>query len=106
MSSQDGTRHPIHVKVDPYLEDLIPRYLENRRKDIEKLGEAVAARDFEQIRILGHSMAGSGGGYGFREITVIGRALESAARERDVETIRARIQDLREYLEDVVISFA
>jgi HPt (histidine-containing phosphotransfer) domain-containing protein len=93
----------IMVHVDPELADLIPGYLANRQKDIVAIYDAIEKRDLETIRILGHSMKGSGGGYGFDAITDIGSALEKAAQEGREEVIRREIMRLEDYLRDVVI---
>ena len=93
----------IMVHVDPELADLIPGYLANRQKDIVAIYDAIEKRDLETIRILGHSMKGSGGGYGFDAITDIGAALEKAAQEGREEVIRREIIRLEDYLRDVVI---
>jgi HPt (histidine-containing phosphotransfer) domain-containing protein len=92
---------PIRVVVNKDLEDLIPGYLENRRRDIGRLQEALSQGDWERLRILGHSMAGSGGGYGFAEITTLGRQLERAAQARDASQVEARIRELASYLDRV-----
>jgi DNA-binding NarL/FixJ family response regulator len=57
------------VKIDRDLEDLIPGYLEKRLADVTSIREAAGKNDFEMIRVLGHTMKGSGGGYGFDRIT-------------------------------------
>ena len=44
------------VKVAKDLEDLIPTFLTNRRKELDALRAALAAADFEQLRQLGHRM--------------------------------------------------
>ena len=53
------------VVVDDDLQDLIPDYLEGRRKDIAAIRSALERDDLESIRSIGHKMKGSGGGYGF-----------------------------------------
>ena len=99
---QKGT---ILVRIDPDLEDLIPGYLQNREKDIQRMTEALVKSDYETIRILGHSMKGSGGGYGFDDITEIGRSLEGAAKEGNNERIRAIIEELAVYLKQIQIVY-
>jgi HPt (histidine-containing phosphotransfer) domain-containing protein len=56
----------IVIHADKDLEDLIPEFLDNRRSDVESIRGALANDDYETIRVLGHSMKGSGGGYGVR----------------------------------------
>ena len=67
--SQKGEK--MVVQVDPELEDLIPGYLENRHSDVQSILAALERGDCETIRVLAHSMKGSGGGYGFDAITDI-----------------------------------
>ena len=93
----------IIVHVDEEIEDLIPGFLENRRKDVNALGEALAKGDYETIRTLGHAMKGAGGGYGFDTITDIGGSLEQAAKDEDAQEIRKRINELSAYLERVEV---
>jgi HPt (histidine-containing phosphotransfer) domain-containing protein len=99
----DDGEGPIHVHPDETLADLIPRYLENRRKDVERLRAFVAVGDLENVRVLGHSMAGSGGGYGFPELTRIGRSLERASQGADTDAIQRHISELEKYLGRLVL---
>ena len=103
MTSGDGGT--VTVRVDETLRDLIPHYLENRRHDVERLKEALVREDFEAIRVLGHSMAGSGGGYGFPTLTRIGRTLEKAGQQKDRETVETQLHELASYLRKVVVEF-
>ena len=98
-SPQKGDKIIVHVDVE--IEDLVPGFLENRCKDIGMLEDALARDDYETIRILGHTMKGAGGGYGYGAITDIGGSLEIAAKERNVEAIRKWLSGLRDYLERV-----
>jgi len=94
----------IIIKVDPDIADLIPGFLENREKDIEKMEDYLNSGNYEEIERLGHSMKGSGAGYGFDGISEIGRSIEIAGKEKDIEAIKEAIQKLRNYLDRVVIS--
>ena len=94
----------ILVRVDPDLADLIPGFLDNRRKDISAMRAALAQNDYETIRTLGHSMKGAGGGYGFDAITDIGAALEQAAKDRNPEAVRRGVSDLAAYLDRVEVT--
>jgi HPt (histidine-containing phosphotransfer) domain-containing protein len=95
----------IIVHVDPDIADLIPGFLENRHKDIKTMGEAVTQGDFEAIRILGHSMKGAGGSYGFDAITDIGKSLEQAAIAKDSGVIKKSVQELSAYLDRVEVVY-
>ncbi len=98
-----GCGAKIRIYVDPDLADLIPGFLDNRWKDIAAMQEALGRGDFETVRILGHSMKGAGGGYGFDAITEIGAALEQAAKGRNPDGIRKGLSDLASYLSRVEV---
>jgi len=93
------------VIVDEDLRDLIPGYLENRLKDIAAIQTFLAQGDYEAIRSIGHKMKGSGGGYGFDEITNIGRTIEEAAKIGHREEIHKQTEALKIYLERVEIVY-
>ena len=86
------------VHVPNALLHLIPKYLQNRQRDLEVLSDALAKQDYDSIRRLGHSMKGSGGGFGFHEITTIGDGIEKAALDKCNDTIQSNIQELTSYL--------
>jgi hypothetical protein len=94
---------PIPIRVDPEIAALIPGFLANRHKDVMLLLDAVNQGDFETARILGHSMKGSGGGYGFDGITDIGAEIETAAKQNDAVAIRSQVNALSRYLARVQV---
>ena len=96
---------PLIAKIDPDLRDLIPGYLENRNKDIIAIRTALKASDFNKIRVLGHSMRGSGGGYGFMLISKIGKALEITAKQKDSDLILNHLTELSNFLERVTLVY-
>lgn len=95
----------IIVYVDEDIEDLVPGFLQNRQSDIDTMNCALTEDDFDTVRVLGHSMKGSGGGYGFDGITDIGMCLEEAAKEENAEAVRKWITELAEYLERVEVRY-
>ncbi|MGR3319854.1 MAG: Hpt domain-containing protein [Candidatus Anammoxibacter sp.] len=95
----------IIVQIDPDLEDLIPDYLKNRYKDLETIHGALNSGDFETIRITGHSMKGSGGGYGFDHITDIGKCIEDAANVQNGDDVKKQVDELTSYLARVSIVY-
>ncbi|MEA1935731.1 MAG: Hpt domain-containing protein [Thermodesulfobacteriota bacterium] len=95
----------IIIHVDPDIEDLIPGFLENRRRDIETIEDSLASNDYETIQRLGHSMKGAGGGYGFDEITDIGLHIENAAKEKNADEIQRQAGKLLNYLENIEVVY-
>ena len=93
------------VKVSKDLEDLIPTYLANRKKELETLRQAVEAADFEQIRQIGHRMRGVGVSYGFDDVTALGKLIEDGAKAEDKAALATHIGAYGEYLSNLRITY-
>jgi HPt (histidine-containing phosphotransfer) domain-containing protein len=93
------------VKVDKDLEDLIPTYMSNRRKELDALRAALAAADFERLRQLGHRMRGVGNSYGFDDVTDLGKLIEEGARAGDKAGLEKHIAQYGDYLSRVEIAY-
>jgi HPt (histidine-containing phosphotransfer) domain-containing protein len=93
------------VKVSKDLEDLIPTYLGNRRKELETLRQALTAADFEQIRQIGHRMRGVGVSYGFDDVTSLGKLIEDGAKAGDKSALEKHIGAYGEYLSNLHITY-
>lgn len=93
----------IVIRVEEEIMDLIPAYLENRRSDVGRLEQALEQEDFETVRDLGHSMKGSGGGFGMDRISEMGMELEEAGKAMDPDGAARALSDLREYLDRVTV---
>lgn len=95
----------ITVKVDQDFEDIIPKFLDNRRTDVHRIVEALEQEDYEPIRVLGHGMKGFGKSYGFDYISEIGSRLELAAARKSSEEIRVCADGLMDYIDRVDVVY-
>jgi HPt (histidine-containing phosphotransfer) domain-containing protein len=93
------------VRVERELEDLVPAFMENRRKDIDALKAAHTSAEFEKMRQIGHRMKGVGTSYGFTHVTTLGKRIEDAARAADAGALQALIAEYADYLARVQVSF-
>ena len=101
MANAAGER--ILVEIDPELMQIVPDYLESRRRDCAEIERLLAFGGMEYIQILGHRMKGSGGSFGFDEISEIGEVLETAAQVPDADGIKSAVGRLERYLERVSV---
>ena len=99
----DESQYRVTVARD--LEDLIPVFLQNRHKELDTLRVALAAADFDQLRLLGHRMKGVGNSYGFDHVSTLGHYIEDGARSGDRASLDARIREYAEYLAKVQIVY-
>jgi HPt (histidine-containing phosphotransfer) domain-containing protein len=95
----------ITVYIDPGLEEIVPGFLENRRRDVQVLEAALQQNNLAQIRMIGHRMKGDGGGYGFDAISTIGAALEQAAAREDRSAIQRHTTEFIDFLARVTVVY-
>ena len=95
----------ITVRVDPGLEAIVPGFLENRRRDVQRIETALQQNDLNTIRGIGHRMKGDGGGYGFDAISTIGDSMEQAAAREDRDEIRRHAAELIDFLARVTVVY-
>jgi signal transduction histidine kinase/CheY-like chemotaxis protein/HPt (histidine-containing phosphotransfer) domain-containing protein len=100
-----NTTRRIRVRVEAGMEDVVPSYLDKRRKEIPQYRHALANQDFDTIRILGHKLKGTGAGYGFVDLTSIGAALEQAALRGDIQDIGAKVEEFAQYIDRVALEY-
>jgi signal transduction histidine kinase/HPt (histidine-containing phosphotransfer) domain-containing protein len=91
----------IRIEVPPGLAEIVPPYLMRRRKEVPEMFDLLAKSDFASLAALGHNLKGTGGGYGFPELTHLGARVEQSAKQNDAEVLRKRITDLNSYLDRV-----
>ena len=99
----DAPHYKVTVARD--LEDLIPVFMSNRRKELDTLRVALASADFDQLRQLGHRMKGVGNSYGFDHVSTLGKHIEDGARTGDRAALEAHIREYADYLAKVQIVF-
>ncbi len=72
-------------ELDP---TLLKRYMERRQADVFAIHAALEASRFDVIANLGHQWKGNAENFGFPDLAEIGRDLEIAAGDCDVERVR------------------
>ncbi|OFZ96238.1 MAG: hypothetical protein A3H35_12085 [Betaproteobacteria bacterium RIFCSPLOWO2_02_FULL_62_17] len=89
---------PIVIRLDAELQAIVPKYLANRAKDCDSIREQAANGAFADAKRLGHNMKGTGGGYGFEEISRLGACIEAAAAAGEADRLLAVADELARYL--------
>jgi len=84
--------------------ELVSQFLASSREDLARLQAALAAKDYDQARRLGHQLKGNGSPYGFADITLLGSAIEQAAAAGGAIELASQIQLLETYLSRVEIA--
>lgn len=100
-----NTSHALIAHISQDLEAIVPGFLDNRRRDVQRLEAALEQQDLKTIELIGHRMNGDGGGYGFSAISAIGAALEQATARKDLAAIRRHTAELIDFLARVTVVY-
>jgi len=73
-------------------------YINHTSKELKNIKENLDSAAFDSLRTFGHNIKGSGGMYGFNEITSRGAAIESAAMNENLEDIKSHLDALEVFL--------
>jgi hypothetical protein len=91
----------IRLHVEPQLKELVPGFLENRRRDLERLRQALHAGDLAAIRDVGQNIRCFSRVYGLEELTALGEEIRCAAEECSTLRIVHLQGQLADYLSRV-----
>ena len=76
-------------------DELTAEYIQSLAEKIERIKSLILSGSFEEISSIGHRLAGSGGSFGFPEISQLGAAIEKAGKEQDSVTLQKLIPSLQ-----------
>lgn len=93
------------LRLDKDLQDLVPGFMDSRRRDLQTLRDALDNADFERIARLGHNITGVAGSFGFSHLSRLGRTLERAAGDQDEAAVEDCMERMREHLERLRIEY-
>ena len=79
---------------DPEFQKLICKYLDYLQDSLPSLRNNISIEDFDELRLYGHNLTGSGGSYGFDEIRKMGKKINLAAKAKDTELLIQLVGEL------------
>jgi hypothetical protein len=94
----------IVLNVEPVLKELVPGFFENRRRDLERMRQALQAGDLAAIRDVGQNIRCFSRVYGFDELCALGEEIRCAADECSTLRIVHLQGQLADYLSRVEVS--
>ncbi|HBU36617.1 MAG: histidine phosphotransferase [Desulfovibrio sp.] len=92
-------------QIDSSLAELMDRFFSNFAKDLVKMQVVLETRDYDNLSRLGHTVKGTGYGYGFRGLGDLGSKLEKAAKDADQKSCQQLINKIEWYLANVHVEF-
>ena len=73
-------------------------YINHTFKELTGIKENLESIAFDSLRTFGHNIKGSGGMYGFGEVTNLGTEIEASAKANDRNKIKSLLEELSSFL--------
>lgn len=94
--------------VEKEMEEIIPYFIDESKQEIRQLVDALKNGDYEQLREFGHKIKGSSVtcSEGFQEMSDIGKAIETAAKEKkSLNELKDLVKSYINYVNNVEIVY-
>lgn len=95
---------PVEDDEDAELAALARTFLQGLPNLLQRMEAAAAAADWSETAGLAHQLKGSGGSFGFPELTREARQLEQAARSGEAGAVEAALRGLRQSVDEALQS--
>lgn len=89
------------ISKDPLLAEIMPGYMERRKKDVEDLHTAYKERDFFRIKSICHKVKGNAVTFGFKGLHEICADIDSMLERNEttgIDTKISQLDDLNKWL--------
>ena len=95
----------ILYEIDKDLEEIVPAFLDGRKKDIETIKKFVLEKNFEELRSVGHKLKGTAGSYGFMALSKLGAKIEDAAKTSKIEELKKLSSEYENHINQIQVKF-
>lgn len=85
--------------------ELVALFVDSCRKDLEQMSAALTAEDARGVSESAHSIKGASGNMRFERVYEIAKVIEEDARQRSLDNIQARIDQIRISIEHIEEDF-
>jgi len=93
------------VTISEDLKELIPKFLENRDKDILYLKDYIFQKRYLESKNIVHALKGVLGSYGFKEAYDLSIQIEKALNNKQYQEVNDKIMILEKKMNNVEIEY-
>jgi signal transduction histidine kinase/CheY-like chemotaxis protein/HPt (histidine-containing phosphotransfer) domain-containing protein len=84
---------------DPDMKDLVDEYVQRLPVEVAKMTSLLNSGEIESLRRVAHQLKGSGGGYGFNQITSLAAVADHSIKDgAPIEKLKSEIDSLIEHI--------
>ncbi|MEX1229271.1 MAG: Hpt domain-containing protein [Planctomycetaceae bacterium] len=99
------TAAPVHSEFsnDPDFEEILHLFVESIPEKQKNFREYYLQGEWNSLKAQAHQLKGSGGGYGFDDLTVEASNLERACQSQDIDQIGQALNSLLNYMGRITV---
>lgn len=92
------------AREDPSYADLVLEFLDDITGRMDEMDQAIKAGDFDALSIVAHQLKGSGGGYGYPELSERAAELERQAKTEALDDCAKALDELKDLCGRLVVT--
>lgn len=96
--SQNNEGEKIKIFVDSSLVDLIPKYIRDRKEEMNNISEYIRKSDYQSIIFISHKMKGNGSLFGMHWLSQKAALMERASENKNDSEVMELSKQILEYL--------
>ncbi|ACF14955.1 Hpt protein [Chloroherpeton thalassium ATCC 35110] len=93
------------IYIDQDFSDIVPEFIDSVYENIKEIETALNEKDMESICRIGHNLKGTGGGYGFEQLSTFGSAIEESGKIADINAVSQLVSEISDYLSKIKIQY-
>ena len=91
------------LRDDPSFADIVIPFVQGLAERIRVMEDSIRAADFDALKVAAHQLKGSGGGYGYPQLTERAAQLEQSARQAAVDSCTKDLTELKDLIARIVV---
>lgn len=95
----------VKVEIDADLQDLVPQFVENRKKDLDSFDLLIQNNDLVALGQLAHKVKGAAAGYGFLQLSQLAADMEKAVKDSDQKVLPEILKKMRDHFLNIDIHY-
>ncbi len=80
---------------------ILGRYIEHRKRDFQQCLYSLKRHQYKNIEKVGHQLKGNGATFGHPELSSIGKKLEEAAQEKDIDNLKESMKEFSDWVKNL-----
>jgi len=91
------------LRDDPSFADIVIPFVQGLTERVRTMEDSIQASDFDALTTAAHQLKGSGGGYGYPQLTERAAQLEQSARKAVLDTCTKDLSELKDLIARIVV---